>query len=195
MKLMRDRGILILGELPIMFQGGGPIRNENILKYFTKKINFEFIPSIYNIREALKSKNYKEKLLYKIEELNLNVPNKILNFLQYKRYISTIDLILSIYKILKDYKYSLIYSQADVPEDLLLLSKLNGKNKGFLIQGIWFFRNFLEDIKIDYYTIKDIGFIEKSIQRIIYRNLYVHYIAKNINFINTINPAVPEFYL
>ena len=188
--------MLIIGELPVHFGGGGSIRNEEILKRFKGKLDFEFIPSVINIRNSLYDNNYREILIKKIHELKLNVPYEIINIIDSNKQISTLKIINKISNVVRE--NDIIYSQADVPEDLYLLSKLRGTHKGFLIQGIWFFKNLLEDVKTDYVSNIDIkyNFIKYfgiTIKRSLFRNFVIHYLSKKIDFINTVNPYVPEF--
>ncbi|QGA68902.1 hypothetical protein [Sulfolobus sp. E11-6] len=84
--------IVIIGEL--INQGGGSVRNEELLKRFKSKIDFIFIPSIrWNIYPALVNLDYCRRLKEKIFELNLNVPDFILKLLEDRRKYSIFSLI------------------------------------------------------------------------------------------------------
>ncbi|WP_338598632.1 glycosyltransferase [Sulfolobus tengchongensis] len=186
--------ILIIGELPIT-SGGGGIRNVEILRRFD--FEFEFIPSTYNIYNALRDHSYKEKLLEKINQLKLNVSPCILKLLETRKTLSKLQIIKQISNFMKNKTFEIIYSQADILEDIILASKINGRHRGFLIQGVWFSENFWEDLKLDFmgnrdvmYDILSIGFL--SLKRAIYRNLFVHYV-KYMDFVNTINPKNQEY--
>lgn len=191
--------ILIIGELPVTFGGGGPVRNEEILKRL--KFDFIFIPSTWNIYNALTDYKYKEKLIEKINKLNLNVPDFIFNILELKKPMSRLNIAKLINTKIGNDLFDLAYAQEELLEDLFLLSKIRSRHKGFILQGVWFFRNLLEDIKIDIIANKDIqykSFIQiflHSLRRTAFRNIFLHYIIKQIDFVNTINPLNPEFIL
>lgn len=194
--------VLIIGELPIGFSGGGPVRNEEILKRF--KFDFEFIPSTFNIYHAMIDKNYKERLIEKINNLKLDVPNFILKILESNRHLNKFEIVNEISNYIKRYSYyEVAYSQAEIPEDLILISKIKARHKGLLLQGSWFNENILRDIKIDLTSNPDLKYNKKilinillnSAKRSLFRNFLLHYIIKQITFVNTINPLNPEFII
>ena len=198
------RDMIVISALPAHFGGGGGLHDLEVLKELNRKYDIELVPSVtWNLVNALNNEEYKEKLLRIIDMHNFRLAEPVVTLLSQKHkehynLFYGVLLLKDLAKMFKGRMYKVVYSQSEFVTDLYLAAKIRGLKRGFLVQGLWFTKDFISDIKLelmtDYYKPWNPELWKRLFYRSIFRNT-VYYLVKRrkFDFVLTVNPKQTEW--